>query len=252
MRTIAVTMCLLLSAPIWGQLPAPGPERAKQLDAILTHWESAMTQVKSLEASCERTTEDKVFKTKDIYKGTVKFLKGSAPGLTSGASLYLVNSANPKTYEYIVLSGSVFYEVSPSTQEIRVHELPQPKDGQNVENNLIGLLFGMKAAQAKVRYNIDLEHTDAHYYYLRIEAKSPNDKADFNKAQLVLNRTTYLPRQLNFEQVNGNKVTLDLPSIQTPAPNVLPADFMQPNVPGFKLNRIPATPPPNKVRSSGS
>src|SRR5436190_14368622 len=105
MRTIAVTMCLSLSAPAWGQLPPEGHERAKWLDAILTNWETVMSRVTSLEASCERTTEDKVFKTKDVYKGTAKYLKGIGPGLTSRASLNLVNAANPAVYEHLVLSG---------------------------------------------------------------------------------------------------------------------------------------------------
>jgi len=210
-----------------------------------------MNQVKSLEATCERTTEDKVFKTKEVYKGTAKYLKGDGPGLTSRASLYLVDAKNPKAYEHFVLSGQFIYEVAPAQKEIRVLELPQPKAGENVEHSLVGLLFGMKAAQAKARYKTDLIGADQHYFFLGIEAKSQNDKGDFDKAQLALIRATYLPRQLRFEQVNGNKITWDLPSIQTPAANVRPADFMQPNIPGFRPVRVPATPPgPSTVRST--
>src|SRR5260370_41322641 len=106
MRTIAVTMCLLVSAPVWGQqLPPEGPERVKWLDAILNNWETVMARVTSLEASCERITEDKVFKSRDVYKGTAKYLKGNGPGLTSRASLHLVDTAKPSNYEYLVLSG---------------------------------------------------------------------------------------------------------------------------------------------------
>ena len=53
-----------------------------------------MSRVTSLEASCERVTEDKVFKTREVYKGTAKYLKGSGPGLTSRASLHLSRADN--------------------------------------------------------------------------------------------------------------------------------------------------------------
>jgi len=163
--------------------------------------------------------------------------------------LKTLSSVIRSNYEYLVLSGQFLYEVSPANKEIKVLELPQPKAGENVEHNLVGLLFGMKAAQAKERYKIDLVDADANYFILRVESKYPNDKADFDKAHLALIRTTYLPRQLQFIQANGNKVTWDLPTIQTPAANVRPADFMQPNVPGFTTKRIQPT---TKVRSSGT
>jgi len=241
MRTIAVTMCLFLSAPAWGQLPPEGAKRAEYLDTILLHWETVMSRVTSLEASCERMTEDRIFKKNEVYKGTVKYLKGNGPGVTSRASLHLVNAANPADYDLLVFSNPFLYLVSPSTKEIHVHELPPPKGGENAGHNLIGLLFGMKAAQAKERYKIDLVDVDANYYILSIEPKLANDKADFHKAYLALVKTTYLPRRLQLIQANGNKVIWDLPRIQTPAANLVAADFMQPNLPGFKTNRVQPT-----------
>ena len=100
MRMFAVTvMMMALAAPAWGQakaIPDPGPERDKWLDAVLNHWETAMTKVTSLQAECERVAEDKVFKNKEVYRGTAKYLKGDGPGQTSRASLYLVNTGNTK------------------------------------------------------------------------------------------------------------------------------------------------------------
>lgn len=253
MRTIAVTVCMLLSAPAWGQLPEDPQERAKWRDAVLDNWESVMTKVQTLEAQCERTTDDKVFNNKDVYRGTAKFMKGGGTGLTSRASLYMQNANNPKVYEHLILSGAFLYEVAPSAKEIRVHKLPEPQPGQNVDNNLLALLFGMKAKEAKDRYQIDLVKADQHYFYLRVEPKKQNDKADFSVAQLALVRATYLPRQLEFQQANKNVVRWDLPSIQTPA-NLRAADFEPPALPaGWKMNQIPqggiGT---SKVRSTGN
>ena len=268
MRTIAATAFFFVTAiAVWAQqppqgqpqpapaLPPEGPQRDQWLDAILKNWEHTMMQVRSLEATqCERVNEDPTFKTRDVYSGTVRFLKGEGKDPSSRASLDLVHKDNPKVRDRVVLTGSFLYQFEPSAKEIRVHALPQPKGNENNDQSLVALLFGMKSEQAKQRFKIDLVHADSNYYYLQILPKSEQDKADFSKAQLALLRTTYMPRQLHFFQVNGAKVSWDLPRIQTPAPNLSARDFQPPELPsGWKWNRVQASGPgPSKVRSSGA
>ena len=248
MRKYLITVGILMAT--FRPAAAQNDERR---DAVLKYWEQAMSQVGSLEAKCERVTEDKVFKTRDVYQGTAKFLKAKDASDTSRASLHLVKIDNKNVYEQLILSGAFLYEVAPGAKEIRVHELPKPAPGQNGDHNLVGLLFGMKAAQATARYKIDLVKEDQHYFYLQVESKTPQDRAEFDKAQLALVRTTYMPRQLHFLQANGNKVTWDLPQIQTPANHLRATDFDAPNLPGFKMTRVPtAGAGPNKVRSTGN
>lgn len=246
--------------PPTAQIPPPAPltpeEKAKlqRLDLVLQYWEQAMTQVEKLEAECERVTEDKVFNTKESYKGTARFMKGApGPDMTSRASLYLVKSDNKNIYEQFILSGAFFYEIAPAAKQIRAHELPKPKPGANNDHNLVALLFGMKAADAKQRYKIDLAGEDATYYYLQIEPRRAEDKAEFSKAQLALVKTTYMPRQLSLFHPNGNKVTWDMPKVNSNATHLRPADFEAPNPPpGWTIQRVPLNgpAPAPKVRSS--
>src|SRR5262245_50202719 len=159
LRLIAATACLLAAAVVQGQPPQPapapalppeGPQREQWLNQVLANWETVMARVQSLEADCERTTEDPRFAAnKDVYRGTARFLKGDQPGQTSRASLYLEKVDNRKVTEHIILSGAFLYEVAAANKEIRVHSLPPPKPGENADHNLVGLLFGMKAEQAK-------------------------------------------------------------------------------------------------------
>jgi TIGR03009 family protein len=258
MRAVAVWACLtaaVMTPMTWGQLPEKAEEREKWRDAVLKNWETVMSKVETLEAVCERTTEDKVYKTKEIYRGSAKYMKGNGPGLNARASLFLQNVEKPQVFEQFVLSGAFFYEAAPASKEIRVHELPQPKPGENADLNLVGLLFGMKAEEATKRYQIELAAADNHYFYLQVTPKLDKDKADFAVARLALVRTTYLPRLLEFQQPNKNVVRWDLPTIQTPANNLRAADFQAPQLPaGWKMNRIPAgsTPGPTKVRSASN
>jgi TIGR03009 family protein len=239
MRRIALLACLLLAAPAMGQnapLPKPGPELDKLLDGVLGDWEKTMSKTTSLAARLERVTEDKIFQTKDVYTGTAKLLR--AEGQPLRASLHLVKADNPKIYEKLVLNGTSLYEFAPASKEIRVHTLPEPKPGQNVDPNLLGLIFGMKADQAKARYKIELSAADANYLQLCIESKTRDDKADFGKAVLALARATLTPRQLIFVQPNGNRTTWNLPVIDMPT-KLGAADFDTTPPAGWKLSRVP-------------
>ena len=124
----------------------------------------------------------------------------------------------------------------PDRKEIRYYELPKPKPGQVAEDNLLSLLFGMKADEAKSRYSLKLTKEDQYYIYLDVEAKTPADKADFVRAQLVLNKDSFLPRQLWFEQPNGTSIVWSIPRIDTRA-KVNATDFDAPRPPpGWKMN----------------
>jgi len=78
----------------------------------------------------------------------------------------------------------------------------------------------MKAADAKGPLPAHLRAgpaTDKWYHYVRIIPKSAADRADFTEARLVLSASTFLPRQLWFQQPNGNEVTWDFPKVDNGA-----------------------------------
>jgi len=113
---------------------------------------------------------------------------------------------------------------------IRVVELPLPAPFDKLISEdyfLISLTFGLKADKAKKRFKLSYvppAQSDKWYVYLKIEPKIPDDRADFAETRLVLSRTTFLPRQVSFQQPNGNEITWDFPRLVTgAAPR--PADF---------------------------
>ena len=254
MRSIALTLALgLTAAPLMlAQAPPAAPANSERLDLVLGYWEQVMTRVQALEAECKRSTVSKRYGNIDQYEGTARFLKSPTPGQPSRASLEMRKKDNPAVIEKLVLTGSALYEYAPSTKEVRVHDLPTPKAGENLDHNLMALLFGMKVEEAKKRYEITLKGEDANYFYLEIIPRLDRDRADFAKARLSLVRTTYLPAQLWFQQANQDEVQWDLPRVNKNANHLRPADFDRPNPPpGWKLTRVP-TPAPAKIRSAGN
>lgn len=226
---------LACAAPLHAQTPPATPPAAAApaaLDNHLNQWELKMKSVESLVGPCARTEVDKTFQTTKVYEGTAQFLK---PNM---AILDLKNKQKPELFEKYICTGTYLYEYAPANKTIRVHELPQSKDGK-ADDNFLSFLFGMKAEDAKKRYDLKMSKEDQYYVYVDIVPKMAADKADFARAQLVLTKGTYLPRRLWFEQPNGNEVTWDLPKTEQNA-RVDRTQFTAPQAPpGWTLDRVP-------------
>jgi TIGR03009 family protein len=213
MRNYGLTLAALLLAstavPAQQTTPATGAALdpvKNPLDAILVNWEKAMKGVTNLTADLTRTTLDKTFQTSEVFQGKAKYLK---PNL---ALLYMQKKNKPEVYEKFLCTGTYIYQFIPQQKIVYVHELPKSKEGKMGDDNLLSFLFGMKAADAKARYELTLLQpppNDKWYYYILIKPKNKQDQKDFSRARLVLNRTTFLPRQLWFEEPQKSEITWD-------------------------------------------
>lgn len=244
MRTTFIALALLCSsaALVLGQ-GTPGPDaNAKALDKVLADWEKAMTSLQSLSMNCERITKDKVFQTTDKFKGTAKFLKAAKPNQGSRASLELKKEVNGKLdetrFEKYICTGTFLYEFDPANKVIRVHDMPAPKQGQVADDSLLTFLFGMKAAQAKQRYDlVYVPASDKWYHYIKVLPKQASDKADFQEARLALLQTNSLPAQVWFLHANGNEVTWNFKTDPKAEPRA--SDFEAPALPkDWKVQRM--------------
>lgn len=230
-----------------------------RLDYLLTQWEQKMKGITGLEAAVTRTETDAVDKSVKSFQGVAKFLRPDR------ALLYLKKTDNPNLYEQYIFTGTFLYEYRPQSKQLRIHEMA-PKPGQVFEDSFLNFLFGMKAIEAKQRYNLSLAKEDEHYVYIFVDPINPVDRAEFSKARLVLWKSTFLPRQLEFETPNHDVIKWDIPSANANA-KLTAADFSPPQAPkDWQTQRIPRQtaaqgvtplpqnpnqPPPTKVRPNG-
>src|SRR5262249_512567 len=121
----------------------------------------------------------------------------------------------PGEFERLICTGTYLYQYLPSQKQIKVYPAPKTtNDGKLADDSSLAFLFGMKAAEAKARYDLKLPNADANCVCVDVVAKASVDKADFIKARLVLSKDTYLPRQLWFEHANSGEVLWDLTTTQ--------------------------------------
>lgn len=203
--------------------PAAQPNPAR-LDALLQKWEQEMKNVQVLSAEMTRTTLDKTYGKAVSLSGTAKYMK---PNL---AALDMQKKDDPLVFEKYLCTGQFLYEYAAATKQIRVHEMPTPKGGNVSDDNFLSFLFGMKAEEAKKRYELRLVKEDQWYVYIEVLPREAGDKVDFQKARLILNSSNFLPRQVWFEQPNGNEITWDIPKLTTGADaKVQRTDFVAPS-----------------------
>jgi len=218
-----------------GQPPPPAPldPANNKLDAILVNWEKAMSGINTLYTQVKRTATDKVFLSNEVFEGEARYVKPNK------ARLWLVNTDPKKQgeFEKLVCNGQTAYKWEPSKKEIHVYKLPAAKPGQVSDDNFVSMLFGMKAAEAKRRYDLTLlppPPNDTFYYYIQVLPRDPADKAEFTRARLVLTIATHLPAQIWFEMPNGNETQWDFKKV-TPNVQLDAKDFERPNEPGWKV-----------------
>jgi TIGR03009 family protein len=232
----ALVLCGVLTAQQTQQVPTnPGFDPSKDpLDALLVQWETKMKAVETLSANVVRTRDNKTFPSREVYEGQAQYMK---PNL---ALLDLRMKGQPSKFERFVSTGTYFFEYVPANKEIRFRELPPPKPGQAGDDNFLSFLFGMKAEEAKRRYDIKFmgPGQDQYYYYLEIAPRSAADKQDFQKASLALTKGTMLPRLLIFTEANGDRVQWDLPSIESGARLNRQSFERPPLPPGWRFVRV--------------
>jgi TIGR03009 family protein len=203
---------------------------ASRLDAVLLSWERRMQPIQSASAQCTHTVVNKVLKDMEVFEGTAQFMK---PNL---AIIDLKMKDRPQDVEHIVCTGTFVYQFVPAGQVIKIYEL---KTGQSNQDSFLPFLQGMKAQDAKARYDLNLVKEDKWWIYLDIVPRLPEDKGDFARARLVLSSQTFLPRELRFWEPNGNENIWDIPKIQANAP-LKRTDFGQPQLPaGWKWQKVP-------------
>jgi TIGR03009 family protein len=196
--------------------PGPTAADAAKLDGYLRRWEGEMRKVQTLSAILGRINRDKAFGTTTKYTGYAQYMRaGNGPTALNLAHMEMKEETKADFAEKVICTGTYLYMYAPAQKEIRAYEIPRPKPGQVSDDNFMSFMFGMKAEEAKKRYSLTLAKEDKYYIYVDVVPRFAADKAEFARARLVLNRDSFLPRQLWFEHANGNEITWDIPKLQS-------------------------------------
>jgi TIGR03009 family protein len=249
---LVLTALLLTGLPAGAQQAAPAPAASPddaKLDNYLQRWENEVQKVETLTAVLNRTDKDKTLDSTTKLVGNAQYMRvGTGPTALNLARCEMALEGRRELAEKLVCTGTFLYVFRPGQKEIKSYELPKPKPGQVADDGFLSLLFGTKRTEARKRWDLKLLKEDQWYIYVLILPRTPQDRNEFKRARLVLNKDSFLPAQLWFETPNGNETTWDIPTINK---NVtlerrlfdkpeLPAGWKM--VPGIPPSSAPAAP----------
>lgn len=250
---------LLIGVPVaWAQPPgAPGVPGAQppavqpkpadpKLDAHLNAWEKTMGGLTNFRVDLGLKRTDAVFKKDRLYSGSVLCMKPNF------ARLRLDYDGDPTKadYEAYICDGKSVYEYNGLQRTITEWKLPNaaanPAGG--TDNLMLDFLSGMKARDAKQRFDMELFKEDENYVYLDIKPVQARDKTEFQQLRLALygprTKFAYLPAQVYMVKPNGDTEQWSFKNPQTNLQGVDEKLFAYVKVPGFAERQGQPAPPP--------
>jgi TIGR03009 family protein len=243
------------SPPAASPAPAPVPVDPV-LDGYLRRWEQEMQRFQTLAVEFNRVDRDKVTRSDAKYNGRAYFMKtGTGPSARNLVLLETYREGSKEIAEKFVCSGTFFYLYSPSAKEIQAREIPRTGPGSVPDDNFLGM-FGLRAEEAKRRYVLKLAKEDANYVYVDVLPRFARDQAEFDQAQVVLYKKTFIPVQIWYQQKGQSESvwSIDTRKVHVNA-QMDQRWFDQPQTPpGWKFIRIPpdADAKPTVIRNSGA
>ncbi|HVA49628.1 MAG TPA: TIGR03009 domain-containing protein [Pirellulales bacterium] len=210
----------------WGQL---SPEEESELELVLQAWEKQTSEVKTLYCTFQSWKYDKVFGKADvpsrIYRGVILY---AAPDkghyrITEEAEDPTVDPPSfvKRDGEYWVCDGNAVYEFNYKEKQLIERRLPDELKGKAISNSPLPFVFGTTAAQMRQRYWMRLVTPPdlvGKKILLRVEPMHPEDRANYQRATVVLAEKQMMPKAVSLELPNGNSINylFDPPSINNP------------------------------------
>lgn len=182
------------------------PAKVAKMEAVLNEWAARSAEVKSLDAKFERIDRKPLW---DNGKPTT--YRGRALLQSPNKACINIEKIVPpdkkgvdtEFYERIVCTGREVYHYTAPTVQIFVYPLDAAVRGHALEEGPLPFLFDMKVDEARRRYHMTYEGEDDSEFNISIEPLQAIDRENFTRAQIYLNKRTYLPNSLKLYHPNG-------------------------------------------------
>ena len=201
---VGITLAALASSTLaQSGKSGSGPNTDPKMEELLRGWETKSRNVRDVECEFRRITKDKLFKTEELEYG-------KASGIKPYQGRLDLLDENGKFTQIFIFSGRRLHQYDFKNKQEIIHVLPEmdAAAGQSLPGPL-GFVYGMKASEAKSRFDMKLirqfSKDGVDYAEIVATPKTQADQQDFKSAQLVLDKQTYLPRELRVIEPNGNE-----------------------------------------------
>jgi TIGR03009 family protein len=119
--------------------------------------------------------------------------------------------------EHWVCDGKFLYELDPRQKQMRVRPLPPNMQGQGIADGPLPFLFGADVKKLQARFWMRIitpKEAAETQVWIQAYPKWPADAANYQRAELILNRGDLQPVALRVIQLNGSPWTYQFKSIK--------------------------------------
>lgn len=192
-----------------------------ELERILAQWETAATKTVKVRGELKRWHYDDTFGVVKEGMGTYSYEvpdKGKleivpvkdipkAPDnvLASNGKSY---TREPAKAEIWLSDGENIYWIDPKEKEYNVIDIPGHLRGQNIGKGPLPFLFGMKAAEIKSRYRLELGQGQNNNHRIIAYPEMPEEKVEYTRAEILISQETALPSAVQLVHGGGTSRTV--------------------------------------------
>jgi len=194
------------------------------VDQILELWEKESGKIKSYKSSFERWEYDPVFgpagdvpKTKSL--GQLKYARPDKGMFRVTDTLHYTAPASAEeqptwkaregeTGEHWVCDGEAVYEFNGMKKQMIVSPLPPEMRGKAIADGPLPFLFGAEKEKLKARYFIRVSQSNEKEIWLEAYPRRQEDAANFQRVELILDRSQFLPTAMQVYLPNGKSRTV--------------------------------------------
>lgn len=202
--------------------PAQPPAEDPRLNILLNNWEISSAKIKSLHGKHLRSRSNSVFGTDSRATGKFYFeapdkgridLTGKPPAKGDVSALKTKDGEPYKLTadrdEKWVCDGKQVLMINDAEKQYEAIELPEEMRGKNIVESPLPFLFGMKAAEMKKRFKMDLIGYDPKTKIAKLIAipLQGRDAQNFIRAEIQLDTSRYLPTYVALTDPAGTIVT---------------------------------------------
>ena len=209
------------SAAPAGNVRVAQPPLSPELEKILVEWEQKSAQIKSLKGKHTRFVYNKVFEVEKRAEGRF-FLETPDKGRIDLTGVEIKKnmkservgkSGNPfrldsDRSEKWICNGEDILMVNDEDKSYDVAPLPPHLRGTNIVKGPLPFLFGIKADDAKRRFQLSLSKTiEPSQHALLVVPLLEEDKQNYKIAKVCLDKKTFLPQSVMLLDPTGNLET---------------------------------------------
>lgn len=213
--------------------PRPEPQELRieplepELEKLLKEWEVESSKIKTLSGEHQRIVYNKVFEVEKWGEGQFFYespdkgridMEGREPpkgrkskriSPTSGDPFRIEADAQTKW----VCTGIAVLNINDKEKQYEMFELPKEMQGKNIIHGPLPFLFGMKAEDAKRRFELsfdfdeDKQNTEE-YVWIKAVPRQVMDRDNFKVATIQLDRKRFLPLAVKLVDPSENVETV--------------------------------------------